>query len=517
MFRKVERLNDENDSLVQQVQAFQVDNKIAKEELANKDVKIKEMESKLSKLETKAQKCMELEASIICLKESEKAFKERNLKLDSALKAETEKLTSVEESLQMEKKLAGDKNNQIKMLSEQLAAAQANQTDDSLPDKISVLEQTIDTLKHDNNKNKETLEQLNIEIGHKDKTIREHQTTNEELISELNELNTELKKRGEKIANMEEDYNKTKESLKNLQAKTEEVQKLQAEQLEFEKKMSIKETEMASLKKVADSKQEVYVELADKEKELNDTLERLETVETDLQTTKVSLQLKDQEIERLRKLAESSVELTEALEKIDKYTADIEHSEKIIKDHESRINELEILNHESDQMIATQTKEISSLDDELANVRKNNEELKQKIKTLDQLFKEANNEYTTMLKTAEEKNETMQSELQLKEEETKSLNVKILEIENETKETTSQFEQSKQENITLQKEIAELRAQLENDNSEASEINSEGSDLKTQLEGLRNGYFNVFLFNKRLTFDRYINIKLCFYMIKILL
>ena len=496
-------MNDENDSLVQQIQAFQVDNKHAKEEFTKKDLKIKEMEAKLPKLEAKAQKCMELEASIICLKESEKAFKERNIKLEAALKIETEKSTLAEESIHMEKKLAADKNNQIKLLSEQLAVAQAKQTDNSLPDKIRELEQTIDQLKNDNQKNVDTLDQYYIEIGHKDKTIREHQTTNEELISELNELNTELKKRGEKIANMEEDYNKTKDSLKNLQAKTEEVQKLQAEQLEFEKKMSIKDTEMASLKKVAESKQEVYVELADKEKELNDTLENLETVETDLQNSKVSLQLKDQEIERLRKLAESSVELTEALEKLDRYKADIDNSEKTIKDHESRINELEILNHESDQMIATQTKEISSLDDELANVRKNNEELKQKIKTLDELFKEANNEYTNMLKTAENKKETMQSELKLKEEETKSLNDKLINIENKKeenlKEITSQFEQSRDENKILQKEISELRVQLENDNSEASEINSEGSDLKMQLEDLRNGYLNVFLLSKSLT------------------
>ena len=447
--RKVDRINDENDSLVQQVQELQEERKLNQQTIIDQNKKIKDFELKLVKLEEKGMKCMELEASIICLKESEKCLKEKNVKMKSALNAETQKLKSVKEAIQIENKLSADKNDQVKLLSDQLASANQNVTEQ--PNKVVELEEMIARLKDDNQKIEATIDQLNIDVGHKDKCIREHQTTNEELIAELNELNTELKKRGEKIANIEDqESSKAKEAIKKLQAKTEEFDQLNADNLEIKKTLTRKEKMLDDWKKVADSKQEVYIELAEKDKELNDTVEELNNANTELQNLKTTIQLKDQEIAHFKKLGESKVVLTEALEKINKYEHDLEENANVKTELRSRIDELEMLNHESEEMIRSQTKEISSLDQELVNVRSNNGELKEKIKTLDKLFKEANAEFTELLKGSEDKMKTLEGELELKIEKIRSLENEVGKADADTKikleEINAILEQGKEEN-----------------------------------------------------------------------
>ena len=127
MFRKVERLNDENDSLLHQIQTFKDKQKVFDKSIVEKDnvirqkdEKIKQLSLKVENLDKNCGKILELEANIICYKETEKSLKEKTAKIENALKAETDKNKEIQETLNIERKLLADKNEQIKTMNEKL-------------------------------------------------------------------------------------------------------------------------------------------------------------------------------------------------------------------------------------------------------------------------------------------------------------------------------------------------------------------------------------------------------------
>jgi len=172
----------------------------------------------------------------------------------------------------------------------------------------------------------------------------------------------ELKKRGEKIAKLEQ-QNSELESKKGqantkISELTNKISNLEHDRVEGEEMRHQLETELIKTRKVADSKQEVYVELADKEKEVNDLMEKHAALETEHEMIKVDVQMKKDEIIQLKKLGESKLELTDALQKLDVSLKKIEEKDRLISDLQSKIDELELVNGESDQMINSQTREM---------------------------------------------------------------------------------------------------------------------------------------------------------------
>ena len=148
----------------------------------------------------------------------------------------------------------------------------------------------------------------------------------------MNELNSELKKRGEKIAKLEiqnsELEGKKEQDNAKISELTNKISNLERERVEGEEIRHQLETELIKTRKVADSKQEVYVELADKEKEVNDLMEKHAALETEHETIKVDVQMKTEEIIQLKKLGESKLELTDALQKLDVSHKKIEEKDR---------------------------------------------------------------------------------------------------------------------------------------------------------------------------------------------
>merc|ERR1712168_1564529 len=149
----------------------------------------------------------------------------------------------------------------------------------------------MELLNSEQQKLKAEIEELNFTLEIKDKSLKEIQTTNEGVIAELNELNSELKKRGEKIAKLEQQNSEfgSKKGQDNAKISelTNKISNLERERVEGEEIRHQLETELIKTRKVADSKQEVYVELADKEKEVNDLMEKHAALETEHEMIKV--------------------------------------------------------------------------------------------------------------------------------------------------------------------------------------------------------------------------------------
>merc|ERR1711874_182483 len=100
--RQLDRLNEENDSLLGQVDTYSSQLRIVSKEKADIEENFKSVKEAFTKSEIQAGKAKEYEASLICLKE-------QGIQM-------TNKLKLTEQELAAEKILAKDKNSQIKEL-----------------------------------------------------------------------------------------------------------------------------------------------------------------------------------------------------------------------------------------------------------------------------------------------------------------------------------------------------------------------------------------------------------------
>ena len=141
-------MNDENDSLLQQIETFKDEQKVFNKSIVEKDDVIKQRDETIKQLSLKVEhldkncgKILELEANIICYKESEISLKQKTAKIENALKAETDKNKEIQETLNIERKLLADKNEQIKKMNEKLddEVNKINEDDDKNKEKMQLL------------------------------------------------------------------------------------------------------------------------------------------------------------------------------------------------------------------------------------------------------------------------------------------------------------------------------------------------------------------------------------------
>ena len=430
--RKLDRLSDENESLLGQVDTYCAQLKDAKnsdvkakhelqkvqEELnkasqeckaekkkaaeLEKEVKsakskadqlTKELEgekSKRNKLEAAAAKGMEAEANLICLKENEREA--------------SRKIKDLEGLLAMEKKLNADKNLQLAALSDKLLQAEtlAHQMEEKaellaaeskdedkcqenileertkLVNEMEDIKAKFSQLEADNAEKQERLEQMELSKSAATEEWKAVEQKNRGLIEELNQLTEEMKRRGERIDRLEQctvdHQNRARELEKQ---KTE----LEAKAIEVSSKLEDSEKKQRELEKTH----------SDLRQELKNQVEVLES-------SKQAERLKEAEFsDLLGKLKESEKTKKEALEEMEGINREV----TCLKDQIASLsNYLEV-----------KQKEVSTLEDKLEIAAKekdaNSSSADSKIQELENLLAQKGNDseqlsLTNKLKEADE-------------------------------------------------------------------------------------------------------------------
>ena len=445
--------------MLQQIDAYSEEARVAGQSRAKVETDLKEMKSKMADLEKKAGKGMESEAALICAKETEKKQKDKFLMMEKDLKkkeelinTQKEKIADMDQKLKVQEKKAADlvkldleKTAKIKELNAHLDSLKTKCNEDhdvllketevnQLKDKIEVLEkykknnEDLQTKMQDETSClKKELKEL--ELG-KVKILKELEeatsryqflqtekkvveSTNEGLISELNQLNEEVKKRGEKIGRLEQNI---QEQQKQQEIKKQEELKLQEQQ---DKERSEKEEE----------KQQ------EKEYEL---LEQLSTVKSTLKRTYEDLDEARNEKDRL-------YDLKSNLEK--------------------KIGELEEESKDQGLMIESQNKEISSLDFELSECRDRMSKTEINLTELRlKLLKESEKVVLNVALV-----ETLREEISKGNIEIKTLNESMNQIKQEKDEIQKVLELSKEE-------LAKATENLEKNSKEINDLNDKNEE-----------------------------------------
>jgi len=198
--RQLDRLSEENDSLLEQINTYSTQLRIITKEKVKTEEDIKATKDALIKSEKQAAKAKEHEASLIC-------FKEQGTQM-------TNKLKMIEQELAAEKIMGNDKNNQIKTLEEKLKLSKEKHADDQkIVQRGNELEM-VKKLLEEKESSIEHLESARFQIEKENIEISQKNTG---LIEELNQLNQEMKKRGEKIEKLEKINTDQHMKIKNLE------------------------------------------------------------------------------------------------------------------------------------------------------------------------------------------------------------------------------------------------------------------------------------------------------------
>lgn len=250
--RKLDRLSNENDALLQEIEATTADAKHERHTAEQQLVQINTYKAKISELEKKVSKVMEMEASVICAKETEKQLKDSIKQIEAKHKKQTDEIQRLNDALNIEKKLNADKNLQIKSLSQLSKREPSDENSDKVAKikenntQVAELEAKLCQLQDEKTKQNEiTMEQIrslkeklasyissdqvnndklhdhDLKITSLETENRLLTTTNQGMIVELNELNAEMKSRGEKISQLEQECQQL-DSMKQREASTSE-------------------------------------------------------------------------------------------------------------------------------------------------------------------------------------------------------------------------------------------------------------------------------------------------------
>ena len=130
-FRHIDRISEDNESLLKQMDIYASQLKDISMEKSETEKDIVTFKDKLQKSEIQAKKAMELEASLICLRETEKQLQTR--------------IKTVELALDSEKRVTVEKDSKISVLS-------------------TTLEKTQDRLNDEKDKSRRSEEELQLEI-----------------------------------------------------------------------------------------------------------------------------------------------------------------------------------------------------------------------------------------------------------------------------------------------------------------------------------------------------------------
>jgi len=443
--RRLKKLADDNDSILEEMNTYHNQLKLMTSENSGLKENLLQLKKDLEKKQNLAAKMMEHEANLICLKENEKQLCTKihelegkcqahiqreedlnnqlltmNLKLAAAetsvkqseellktsnhssksdldklvkekQKVEIDLLQSIKESEEKEKALEALKDelsNAAHNFSEELQSKSSEKDDliNNLKEEVSSLQNNI-ALNETNNETSQA--ETSDRIRTLQTEIEEHQSKNQGLIEELNHLNLEVKKRGERIerldkANSEQGF-KLREAEKDLKQNREQLHCLLLEKTTD----TLKRTE-EEYQDLITKKSEIEIEnrvLTQQLNGMNDELkgavemrERLKTMEIELKMTKKNkldiqenLEQSQLKIESLEKeilenknftscqksiSAETETKLADLRKEMDECRAELGEKEK------------ECLNFHQEQTLLKS--KVIELKEELASVHMNN-------------------------------------------------------------------------------------------------------------------------------------------------
>lgn len=261
--RQLDRLSEENDSLLEQIDTYSSQLRTITKEKADSEESCRAAKDALAKSEKQALKAKEYEANLICLKE-------QGVQMANKLKV-------TEQELAAEKIVGNDKNIRIKELEEKLKQLEEKQADNHKSIQNDSEVKTMKKILEEKESKMEHLESAKFQLEKQNLDISQKNTG---LIEELNQLNQEMKKRGEKVEKLEKINSDQLIKIRNLEqtntersSQTETLENLrhQCEEAENSLKLAVAEKEHLS-EQLVKHKTETNA-LVNKERELKEQLE----------------------------------------------------------------------------------------------------------------------------------------------------------------------------------------------------------------------------------------------------
>ena len=352
--RRLKKLSDDNDSILEEMNTYHNQLKLVTSENSGLKENLLKLEKDLEKNQNLAAKMMEQEANMICLKENEKQLCTKNHDLEGKCQAHIQreeelnnqlltmnlKLAAAETSVKQNEELlkssnhcsksdldklveekqkveinllqsikeSEEKENVLEALKDELSNA-AHNFSVELQSKLSEKDSLINNLKEEvsglqnnialNETNNETSQaEASDRIRTLQTEIEEHQLKNQGLIEELNHLNLEVKKRGERIerldkANSEQGF-KLREAEKDLKQNREQLHCLLLEKTTDTQNLKRTEEEYQDL---ISKKSEIEIEnrvLTQQLNEMNDEMKGAAEMRDSLKTMEIELKMTKQ-------------------------------------------------------------------------------------------------------------------------------------------------------------------------------------------------------------------------------
>ena len=517
----------------------------------------KSIKEELSKSERRASKAMELEATLICLRENEKKLLSKVDKLEVELgagqkmvKEQNTKITNLSTVLENTQDSLNNEKSRSKDLEAQIADLNSGQNDtDQLVEKVSDLEnqrndleaqlvmkdgeinghlQEVDKLRvqirqmeADNSAN---LIELTKKVSEDEKKIRndhkfemeqlrqnfseEKDVADEEnaallkekkdieaknagLIEDLNLLNEEMKKRGERLDKMEQNNLELSEKVKNFE--------------KINKAENSATTELESLKIELEEKSNLLHSSEDERNQLSEKVKSLElgSVEKVEQIEVLEKKVENYEAVNAKltcNISENASGLTEKEAKIESLISELETLQiskdrevdtlnLAVKEKQFKIEDLIKTSSKSDddkveslqRKISSLESEVSSLQSTVTKCKEENEEfLMEKLKTSEELKGET-----------ERKTNLEDENSRLKEEKLKALKAfdDVAEskshLEEEVRKLANMNQQSGEQHVALENELKSLREEKSHLSKENQSLHVEVNQLKASITELK--------------------------------
>ena len=507
-FRQLDRISDENESLLKQMDTYASQLNVVTQEKCEKEKDIVNFKEQLHKSETQSRKAMELEANLICVKETEKSLQSKIKIVELALESEKENLA--ESNLKISKLSTLLENTQDKLNEEKIKYRRLEEVLESTNKnkKEEELQLVIDNLTDDNSKLVAQAKHLEDKYFSQNKDLdnskrqeenykasqTELELKNSTLIEDLNELNEEIKKRGERLDKMEQINKEKADEIKLLEIKNKDkdeaekaVNELNNSKKELEaatEKLSAVLAEQTSLKKSSTEK------IADLEKKVEDLLAG-EVKKRAADSAKAEVIEKKYE-ETAKQLAELRIEYENSINRGEAEQENLRKNTEVVKGCsveklEEKVRIIEELQHSS------QLKE-----SELETLRLDNSKVYSEVKSLQEQLSKTSREKMKLLQDMEEKSSeilsirecieerdiTTASKLSKSKEEKDSLEQILFEAKKRCKILEDEVETSKKhaldENNVLKQDIHNLKKTIEElreENSKNRSFNTSNHDI----------------------------------------
>eukprot|EP00092_Neocalanus_flemingeri_P096298 GFUD01122575.1.p1 GENE.GFUD01122575.1~~GFUD01122575.1.p1 ORF type:complete len:1513 (+),score=587.82 GFUD01122575.1:87-4625(+) len=463
--RQLDRLTEENESILEQMDTYCSQLKVVTKEKAEVEKKCKTFKEALAKSEKQAGKAMELEANMICLKESEKQM--------------SNKLKMLEQTMAVEKKLGSDKNSQLTALSKRLEKAEADAI--VKQGKLEILSDENE-LKTDGNSQ---LLSLQSEINNLNSKFEECKTEKHRVEDNLQECQSMLQEKGKFLElsseNLKEIHETSRQQLSDIDTLRDEVMDLEDQNKNF----------VIDHEKFKGNINSMEKQLEQKESDLK----QIEIVKSELERGNLEYEQKNSGlIEELNQFNQEMKKRGERIEKLEKANSDqlmkMRNLEKLQIDNNSmgeHVDEIRLELEEKTNLLKSQEMENKDLVSQIVEYKSKNSSLESKETKLKNELDEYISEKEILTQNVSELNIEM---VKLKEtllDEEKLFAKNMEEVEKNIQEKREQVECIQKEKVNLTEKVSIL----EGFEMKFDEASSMLGDAKSRGETLENEKNNL--------------------------